>query len=121
MSLAGSAIKQQLVAVLERYAAAYRLARQAHDLDVCGLDEPGPDAACPGCRTDHYCHERELAAQEFVALSMELGDLLLCLLRHCLKRRADDLRALLMELLAPDLTDFLRGFLAQRNDHARRD
>jgi hypothetical protein len=99
MAVGETALRQTLAGVLERYAAAVR---QGH-----AADTPGDREAAERLRD-------EIAA-EFWALSAELGDLQLLLLRHCVRHEPDKLRQELMGLLAPDIGALVKGALRERH------
>jgi hypothetical protein len=99
MAAGETALRQTLAGVLERYAAAVR---QGHAADT------------PGDRQRAEALRDEIAA-EFWALSAELGDLQLLLLRHCVRHEPDKLRQELMGLLAPDIGALVKGALRERH------
>lgn len=93
---AHSRLRADLADMAERFAAADRRALRAAVL-------------AEGAELEAAEAERREAAGEFWAAGQDLADLLLLLFRYALKHQPDALRALLLEVLRPDLTELAEG------------
>lgn len=101
-------VKRALSLILERYAAANRRAQEVQwDADAELATRAQAAAELDSIATEYFC------------LSHELGETLICLLRHALDKQPDLLRGLLMKLLAPDIALLVKDALKPRNGHAR--